>query len=145
MIKKTIIYAICMMLLIPAINIAAANSPPDIPTIEGETSGTSGTPYTYRFCTNDPDGDDIYYCVDWDDGTSEVCYGPFPSGTCIQETHTWTSDGTYNIKVKARDSNQAESDWATLTVQMPKTKINIFQMVLEFLLINFPILKIFIS
>jgi hypothetical protein len=140
--RQIIIFGICMMLLIPAVNIVTANSPPEIPTIEGPSSGSAGTSYTYKFCSSDPDGDEIYYCVDWDDGTGELCYGPFPSETCIEESHAWTSDGTYSVKVKARDSNQAESDWATLTVTMPKIKQNLLQMVLEILLQNFPILRI---
>jgi hypothetical protein len=98
------------------------NNPPEKPTIEGPTSGKTGTAYDYYFCSSDPDGDDIYYCVDWGDGSGEVCLGPYPSNTCITVSHTWTSDGTYIIKVKARDSNQAESEWATLSVSMPKSK-----------------------
>ena len=70
--RKIVIFGICMMLLIPVINTVTANEPPEIPTIEGPTSGTTGTTYTYKFCSNDPDGDDIYYCVDWGEGGGEV-------------------------------------------------------------------------
>ena len=121
--KKVIILGICMMLVITAITATAAlNNPPSTPTIEGASSGTTGTEYEYRFCSSDPDGDDVYYCIDWGDGAGEICVGPFPSGTCITEKHTWTSDGTYQIKAKAQDSNQAESEYATLSVSMPKGK-----------------------
>ena len=145
--KKIIIFGICMALLIPLINTAAANSPPEKPTIEGPESGKTGTAYTYRFCSNDPDGDDIYYCVDWGDSAGEVCIGPLPSGTCLEESHTWTSDGTYTIKVKAQDTSQAESDYATLSVSMPKSKTIpiLFEQILEKFFIQFPFLRILLD
>ena len=125
--KKFKILIICLILVIPAVTAKTAyNNPPDKPTIEGTSSGKVGTSYDFDFCSSDPDGDDLYYCVDWDDGSGEVCFGPFPSNTCIIESHTWDSKGTYSIKVKARDVNQAESDWTTFSVSMPKNKsINI--------------------
>ena len=97
----------------------AVNNPPETPTINGPTSGKSGTAYQYTFSTTDPDGDNVYYCVNWSDGTGEVCIGPFASGEAVTNTHTWSADGTYMVKVKARDIYDAESNWATLTVTMP--------------------------
>jgi hypothetical protein len=145
--RKIIIFGICIALLIPLVNTASANSPPEKPTIDGPTSGNTGTSYTYRFCSNDPDGDDIYYCVDWGDGVGEVCIGPVSSGTCLEEDHTWTSDGDYTIKVKAQDTNQEESDYATLSVSMPKSKTLpvLFQHILEKILIQFPVLRILLD
>jgi hypothetical protein len=34
-------------------------------------------------------------------------------------THSWSTKGTFTIKVKAKDIYGLESDWATLTVTMP--------------------------
>ena len=99
------------------------NSPPEKPTINGPSYGKAGTAYDFDFCSSDPDGDELYYCVDWGDGSGEVCLGPFASNTCIIESHTWASDGEYTIKAKGRDVNQAESDWATFSVTMPKNKL----------------------
>jgi len=142
--RKIIIFGICMMLLIPVINAVAANSPPEKPTIEGPSSGNTGTTYNYKFCSSDPDGDDVYYCIDWDDSAGEICIGPFPSGTCVEESHSWTSGGTYNIKAKAQDTNQAESEYATLSVSMPRVKYIplFFQIFLEKIFSSFPILRI---
>ena len=61
------------------------------------TSRNAGTSYEYHFCTTDPDRDEIYYCVNWDDGTGVVSLGPYPSGVCITESHTWDEKGTYII------------------------------------------------
>ncbi len=99
------------------------NSPPNTPTIEGPASGKAGVSYSYDICTSDPDGDDVSYCIDWGDDSGEVCIGPYPSGTCVEVSHTWTEQGSYTIKAKARDINQAESDWAMLTVSMPLDQI----------------------
>ena len=143
--KKAIILGICMMLMIPVISATIVlNNPPSTPTIDGPSSGTTGTEYEYQICSTDPDGDDITYCMDWGDGAGERCYGPFPSGTCVTEKHTWSSDGTYTIKVKARDINQAESDWATLEVKMPKSTPyfnTLFYQFLENHLHLFPLLQ----
>jgi len=104
---------------VAAIPEAGENNPPETPEIHGPTSGNAGTSYDYDFCTTDPDGDEVYYCVNWDDGTGEVCLGPYQSGVCTTVSHTWDEEGTYIVEVKARDIHGAESDWASLEVVMP--------------------------
>jgi hypothetical protein len=92
------------------------NNPPNVPTIDGPATGTQGVSYTYTFSTIDPDGDDVYYCVNWSDGTGEVCTGPFPSGQTVSASHTWAEPGTYLVKVKAHDVYNAESGIGTYEV-----------------------------
>ena len=112
-----------MTLMIPALSVTAiGNEPPTKPDIEGPTSGKPGVEYPYRLCSTDPDGDDISYCINWGDGSGEVCIGPFPSGQEATAKHTWSDEGTYTIKAKAKDTYGAESDWATLEVSMPRNK-----------------------
>ena len=137
-----------MVLVIPAVNAAVIlNDPPEIPTIEGPPKGKAGIEYEYDFCSSDPDGDDIYYFIDWGDGTVEDWFGPFPSNTCITEKHTWATDGTYTIKCKARDTNQAESDYGRLNVQMPHTYTRniIFQTILQMIYQRIQNLRIFFN
>lgn len=143
MMKKTLVIYLCMLIIIPAISISAiANSPPSVPEIHGPTSGKAGVEYTYEICTEDPDGDDIIFCIDWDEGAGEICTTQYPSGTCIEVSHTWSEEGSYTIKVKAEDIHGAESDWATLGVSMPKTKpIISFALLFEELIERFPILR----
>jgi outer membrane protein assembly factor BamB len=88
------------------------NHPPEAPTIDGPNSGGSGVEYTYTFASCDPDGDDIYYLIDWDDGTVEDWIGPYPSCQTVEINHGWSEPGTYNIIAKARDINDAESEWS---------------------------------
>jgi len=141
-VKKIKILIICLILVIPVVTAEAAyNNPPGKPTINGPSSGKAGTAYDFDFCSSDPDGDELYYCVDWGDGSGEVCLGSFPSNTCINESHTWASDGKYTIKAKARDINQAESDWATFSVSMPKNKIMDINLFLQRFFQRFPLFE----
>ena len=124
------------------VELVFSSQPPDTPSINGPTSGMAGTEYPYTISTTDPDGDDVYYCIDWGDGSDEVCIGPHVSGEEVIIKHTWTEKNTYDLRVKAKDDSGAESNWATLQVSMPKTRLilNIIQRLLEL----FPILQIFL-
>ena len=94
------------------ISLEIINKPPNIPCKpDGPTSGYTDTSYTYSTCTTDPDGDDIYYIFDWDDG-STTTIGPYPSGVMVSASHTWSSEGTYNVRVRAKDINGLLSDWS---------------------------------
>ena len=99
------------------------NPPPNKPTITGPTSGKAGKSYTYSAHTIDPDGDQIYYWFDWDDGTNSGWTGPYNSGQTVSVSHIWSAQGTYSIKVKAKDTSDVESDWSDpLSISMPKNK-----------------------
>ena len=95
------------------------NNPPDTPVITGPGEGKPGKPYLYNILTNDLDGHNIYYFVDWGDNTTSDWLGPYVSGTQIHLTHTFTEEGNYTIKAKAKDILDMESDWGTLKVVMP--------------------------
>ncbi len=93
--------------------------PPYPPTITGPTYGNSGTAYSYEFKTIDPNGDDVYYYIDWGDDTLEEWIGPHTSGEEITISHTWIERGTYEIKAKAKNIYGTESEWGYLEVTMP--------------------------
>ncbi len=97
------------------------NSPPNKPNKPtGPPSGKPNTAYTYSTSTTDPNGDQVYYQWDWGDGSQSNWLGPYTSGAKINTTHTW-GKGSYSIKVKAKDSNGAQSNWSDpLTITMPK-------------------------
>ena len=67
--------------------------------------------------------------------------GPFESGEVINVSHIWTSKGEYNIRVKAKDIEEYESEWSDpLTVSMPKSYnqlLCLFQKFLE----NHPVIN----
>jgi len=99
------------------------NTPPEKPDIDGTTSGSAGTEYTYTFNSVDPNGDDVYYYIMWGDGHVEVWDGPHASGVDVDIAHTYANQGTFTIEAKAKDSNGAESGWSTLQVTMPLNKV----------------------
>ena len=120
-------------------NYAMDNTAPNTPTITGDIKGASGEAHDYTFSATDPDGFDIFYVIDWGDGSEEVTIGPFESGESTIESHTYAEDGDYTIRCKTVDLVDAESEWATLEVSMPRIKaINLF---LERLMERFPILE----
>ena len=86
-------------------------------------SGKPGTEYTFTTSTTDPEGDDLYYLFDWGDNSNYEWIGPYSSGESIQTTHIWKDDGSYNIRVKARDESGMESIWSDPTnVVIPKNR-----------------------
>jgi hypothetical protein len=69
--------------------------------------------------TTDEDDDDLFYFFDWDDGTDSGWVGPFSSGALATAKHIWTTEGDYQIKVKAKDRSGHETAWSDpLSVNM---------------------------
>jgi hypothetical protein len=99
------------------------NNPPNKPvTPSGDTSGKVNVSYTYESSTSDIDGNQVYYLFDWGDGTDSGWIGAYDSGGVCQESHIWTTKGSYSIKVKAKDTLGAESSWSDpLPIKMPYT------------------------
>ena len=96
------------------------NNPPGIPsTPTGETNGYHGSSYTYTTNATDPDGDNMYYTIDWDDGTTSGWMGPYPNGAPSSISHTWEAPGIYQIQAQARDFYNMKSAWSPkLSVEM---------------------------
>ena len=119
------------------------------PILDGPINGKAGIEYNYTGLSWDPNGDNIYYWFDWDDGSNSGWLGPFSSGQTGMAFHTWNTQGTYHIKVKAKDTSGKESNWSdTLDVTMPKDKAFKFSLLnwqIGRLLNVFPILKLLIA
>jgi hypothetical protein len=88
------------------------SDPPYKPTINGPDQGTYNETLTFTAVTTDPNGDDIYYSFDWGNGETSDWIGPYPSGVTATATNSWPGIGSYLIKVRARDSNSALSEWS---------------------------------
>ena len=56
----------------------------------------------------------------------------YPSGEECTITHVWEERGKYTIRAKAIDEQQAESEWGTLQINVPKTKF-LYMLFLRFL------------
>jgi len=95
---------------------------PDIP--NGPVNGKVSEEYTYTSQTTDPQGDDIFYLFDWGDGKDSGWLGPYTSGDVVSANHTWNTKNTFKVKVKAKDTNDYESEFSDyLSVVIPRNKI----------------------
>ena len=95
------------------------SNPPNKPTIDGPIEGHVRRKYAFYGNTTDPDGDSIRYVFDWGDNSitwTEYC----SSGETGQAEHMWWIQGTYSVRVKARDRYGYESEWSDpIEVIMP--------------------------
>lgn len=113
------------------------NRPPETPTLTGTEFGRAGSSNSYTVKSIDPDNNQIYYMFDWDVETESQWYGPYESDEDITIKHTWSENGLYNIKVKAKDEHGLESSWSdTFNVNMPKMRYyNFLRVFIQSLLI----------
>lgn len=127
------------------------NYPPYPPSIEGPNNGDKNEPLTFYFHALDLNLDDVSYYIEWGDGTVTDWTDFLPSGaSAYNEEHTWTEEGTYTIKAKAKDVNKDESEWEEKTVKIKKGRdrqsnsllfTEIFGRIFEQLCKSFPVLN----
>jgi len=122
---------------------ALFNRPNKPSTPNGPADGNAGIEYTYTTSTTDSNGDELYYFFDWDDGTDSGWVGPYNSGAIVSASNVWDSRGSYELRVKAKDTDGVQSEWSDpLSVSMPKNKIfNPFERFLENHPYMFPLLR----
>jgi len=126
------------------ITINLDNNPPTIPsTPDGPAAGKAGIKYTYTTSSSDPDENQLHYKWDFGDGSYSDWLGPYESGVTTEVNHTWSKKGSYELKVKTKDSYNAESEWSDpLPINMPKNKQSAsFIYFLEKLIKRFPLLE----
>jgi hypothetical protein len=114
------------------------NQPPLVPQISGPHQGVPGTSYLFNFLTTDPQGDNIWYYVDWGDNSTSGWLGPYVSGYTLHIQHSWVDKGNFTIKAKAKDVYGAESDWGYFNIITPLVYVFSFNQVLKQLFERFP-------
>jgi hypothetical protein len=120
-------------------NLYPSEQKPFTPYIEGETKGKINTEYLYQFGTNDPNDDNIFYFIDWGDGSYERWIGPYESGETAEVSHSWDEKGSYTIRAMVKNTKGLQSYWETLEVLMPKNKASYFNFnLLNWLFERFP-------
>jgi hypothetical protein len=125
---------------------ASQNEPPNTPVINGPSSGKPGNSYTYTFTSTDPDGDDVSYYIDWDDGNTSGWTALQTEGTPYSESHTWSSAGTYTITAKAKDKDGLEGPTSESQVTIEKSKeIAVLNSLLIWFLQQFPLFRLLLQ
>jgi hypothetical protein len=113
------------------------NLPPTAPEINGPTSGNAGTEVCWTFHSDDPNGDQIRYIINWGDGTTTEtdCVEPC---TPYEVCHTYENQGDWVITAYAQECPAGlESEVSTFRYTSPKNTIAANSMFLR-LLERFP-------
>jgi hypothetical protein len=89
------------------------NQPPFKPTVlDGPRNAGKDIPLDFLTVAPDPEGDNVSYQWDWGDGNVSEWFGPYDFGQQTTATHEWAENGTYEIKVRARDWAGKQSGWS---------------------------------
>ncbi|KYK21410.1 hypothetical protein AYK24_09135 [Thermoplasmatales archaeon SG8-52-4] len=107
-----------------AYEVKIGNQAPSKPIITGPGYGDPDQELTYSFRSDDYENQDLYYIVDWDDGTTTET-GSYPANTPVQLTHSWDSEGDYFITAQAFDiydksSGASDPLWIRIGDQPPR-------------------------
>jgi len=93
--------------------ITAGNQPPFKPVVlDGSPTAGPGIPLEFTTVAADPEGDQVFYQWDWDDGNLSEWLGPYEFGEHTLTTYQWAQNGSYDIKVRARDILGKQSGWS---------------------------------
>jgi hypothetical protein len=95
------------------------NYPPEVPKQpSGQIVGQPAVEYDYFSYTTDPDNDSLFYQFSWGNELGDWI-GPYPSGGTCTASHAWNNSGIYQVRIKAKDVFDRESDWSdSLTIQI---------------------------
>jgi hypothetical protein len=85
-------------------------SKPETPT--GPEVGDIGIEYIYYSKSTEPLDKQLYYLWDWGDDIISNWLGPYESGETVSNTHSWSEEGIYVVKVKAKNIDEIESEWS---------------------------------
>lgn len=116
------------------------NAPPHEPVIDGPSYGRSDIEYEFNFTAYDPLSEDLSYYIDWGDGSITGWTEPYNSGYKYAESHTWDTEGTYQITFKAKDPmNQISEKTDYITIREPTDSLIVI--ILQKLIDLFPFLE----
>jgi hypothetical protein len=81
--------------------------------------------------TDDPDGDDVFYEIDWGDGQVESWDGPYESNEIIIKDHSWDYEGTFIVSARAKDVYENIGDWGELEITIPRNRLVTYPFILQ--------------
>lgn len=122
------------------------NEPPTKPVISVLSSDSNNKEITFKISDSvDPEGDEIYYGILWNDGSTSNWLGLYSSGEEIKVSHRWNIEGEYEIIARASDKYGSLSDWSyPLKIKITKYRLvdnHLLGNIIELLLNSFPLLK----
>lgn len=127
-------YPSCIIL--PEISQVPSNDVVEKPSIYHDSRLLKRAGDTQQFIvyTENVESESVYYFFDWGDGTNSGWMGPFNSNEESIIRYVWDEKGTYFVKVKARDSTGALSEWSEeITIDLSfEKKLNKEKIILPF-------------
>ena len=116
------------------------NEPPNRLKINGPILRRADVEQNYTFNVTDPNGDCIFYQIDWGDGMSEQSISTYDTDVNLTLQHAWKKQGIYTITAKAEDPFGEKTNRATIKVIILPKKGALISFLLTFLE-RFPLLK----
>jgi len=98
------------------------NLPPNTPVIDGPRFGRTGKSMTFKYVSTDPEDNDVYYFINWGDGTNDDWYGPYNSGEEVSINHTYSEGGKLYMNVKAKDQFNKEGQTVHYVILILKNR-----------------------
>jgi len=89
-----------------------SDQPPTVPVINGPHAAGPGFHVDFTTVSSDPESNQMFYMWDFGDGNITDWLGPYESGEIVSIENNWTYEGEYEIRVKAKDETELESDWS---------------------------------
>jgi len=111
-----------------ALVVSPVLSGPFPPLVTGPTQGDIEREIDFTFNTTDPASSDVYYWIDWGDGSIDDWFGPYASGVAVTRSHTWNATGPFTIRAKAKNTLESESglsDPFVITIVAPQLEIGV--------------------
>ncbi len=93
------------------ITLGQTAQPPNAPTIDPPCprDGEAGVSLDFTFTGTDPNNLNVRYCVDWGDGDPEECSDFGPSGVGQLLSHTYVTEGVFQLSAVTENSDAARS------------------------------------
>lgn len=99
-------------LLVAGLGRCLGPRPPRTPVLGGSEAGQPGDTLIFWARSTDPNGGELSYLFDWDDGSSSNWTAEHASGDTCFRRHGYSETGNYGVRVRARDRDGLESGWS---------------------------------
>jgi hypothetical protein len=116
------------------------NKPPGRLKISGPFLRRAEVDINYSFNVMDPNGDCLFFQINWGDGTIEKSISPLDAEVNLTLRHSWKKPGLYTISATAEDPFRERTNRATQKVLILSKKETLLSRILAFLE-RFPLLK----